>query len=147
MSSQSSPRTARHRVVIVGAGFGGLSVAKALRKSPVEITILDRRIHLFQPLLYQVATAALSPGDISWPVRSIFASQPNARVLMMDVNGVDVEARTVTDQHDVVPYDYLVLATAQPRLLRTRRMGAVRSRPQDDRRRKVAPGEAGSGAS
>jgi len=88
MSSQSSPRTARHRVVIVGAGFGGSSVAKAQRKSPVEITILDRRnFHLFQPLLYQVATAALSPGDILWPVRSIFASQPNARVLMMEATG------------------------------------------------------------
>ncbi|AUW42581.1 NAD(P)/FAD-dependent oxidoreductase [Rhizobium leguminosarum] len=112
MGIQCTPVPSRPRVVVVGAGFGGLSAAKNLRSAPVDITLLDRRnFHLFQPLLYQVATASLSPGQISWPVRSVFAGQKNARVLMMEVNAVDVDARTVTDGKTIVPYDYLVLAT------------------------------------
>lgn len=100
------------RVVIVGAGFGGLSAAEALRSTPVEIALVDRRnFHLFQPLLYQVATAALSPGDIAWPIRSIFAKQKNVRVVMMEVGAVDVTAQTVSDGVTALTYDYLVVAT------------------------------------
>ncbi|MBB3539310.1 MULTISPECIES: NAD(P)/FAD-dependent oxidoreductase [unclassified Rhizobium] len=106
------PAAPRPRVVVVGAGFGGLAVARGLRSAPVDITLLDRRnLHLFQPLPYQVATASLSPGQISWPVRSIFSAQRNTRVLMMEVSGVDTRSRTVTDGSSIVPYDYLVLAT------------------------------------
>ncbi|MBV8688057.1 MAG: NAD(P)/FAD-dependent oxidoreductase [Alphaproteobacteria bacterium] len=101
------------RVVIVGAGFGGIEAARALRKAPVDVTILDRRnFHLFQPLLYQVATAALSAGDIAWPVRSIFRRQRNARVLLAEVTGVDRAARRLrVEGGAAVPYDHLVLAT------------------------------------
>jgi NADH:ubiquinone reductase (H+-translocating) len=102
----------RPRVVIVGAGFGGLSAAKALAKAPVDVTVIDRRnYHLFQPLLYQVATAGLSPADIAWPIRSILARQRNAHVLMARVEGVDVARREVIAGAHRVPYDYLILAT------------------------------------
>ena len=103
----------RHpRVVIVGAGFGGLSAAKALASAPVDITIIDRRnYHLFQPLLYQVATAGLSPADIAWPIRRIVRSQQNTSVLLGEVTGVDRDARMVRMGDDAVPYDYLILAT------------------------------------
>jgi NADH dehydrogenase len=104
--------TPRQRVVIIGAGFGGLEAARALSKSEVDITLIDRRnFHLFQPLLYQVATAALSPGDIAWPTRSIFRNRKNVNVLMADITGVDTVARTVTDGTAVIPYDYLIIAT------------------------------------
>jgi NADH:ubiquinone reductase (H+-translocating) len=100
------------RVVIIGAGFGGLAAARTLRSVPVEITLIDRRnFHLFQPLLYQVATAALSPGDIAWPLRSIFASQKNVRVVMMEVNSIDPASKTVADSVTTLSYDYLVVAT------------------------------------
>ena len=80
----------RPRVVIVGAGFGGLSVAKRLAKAPVDITLIDRENHhLFQPLLYQVATAGLSPADIAWPIRSLVRDQRNTRVLLGAVTGID----------------------------------------------------------
>jgi NADH dehydrogenase len=104
---------ARPRVVIIGAGFGGLECARALARSPVDITLLDRHNHhLFQPLLYQVATAALSPGDIAWPVRSVFRRRPNVTVLMAGVTGVDTAARLVrTAEGMEIPYDTLVLAT------------------------------------
>src|SRR5450432_968751 len=99
--------TGRQRVVIIGAGFGGLEAARALSKSEVDITLIDRRnFHLFQPLLYQVATAALSPGDIAWPTRSIFRRLKNVSVLMADIDGVDTVARTVSDGTAVIPYDY-----------------------------------------
>jgi NADH dehydrogenase len=98
--------------VIIGAGFGGLETARALAKSEVDITLIDRRnFHLFQPLLYQVATAALSPGDIAWPTRSIFRDFKNVHVLMADISGVDTVTRTVTDGTAVIPYDFLVVAT------------------------------------
>jgi len=102
----------RQKVVIVGAGFGGIEAARALAKSPVEVTIIDKQNHhCFQPLLYQVATAALSPADVAWPIRRIFRRQANATVLMASVLGVDTVRRVLhTDQIDV-PYDYLVLAT------------------------------------
>lgn len=102
----------RPNVVIVGAGFGGLSAAKSLASSPVEITVIDRRnYHLFQPLLYQVATAALSPADIAWPIRSILSSQKNARVLMGEVSGIDLAARQVLLGKRKIGFDYLILAT------------------------------------
>jgi NADH dehydrogenase len=102
----------RPRVVVVGGGFGGLGAVRALRRAPVDITLIDRRnFHLFQPLLYQVATAALSPGDIAWPIRSIFARQRNVTVLMMEICGIDPVQRTVTDGTTTLGYDYLIVAT------------------------------------
>ncbi len=99
-------------VVIVGAGFGGLAAAKAFRQSPCRVTLIDRRnYHLFQPLLYQVATAGLSPADIAMPVRAVFRDQANVRVLLGRVTGVDRGARCVMIGERRVPYDYLVLAT------------------------------------
>jgi NADH:ubiquinone reductase (H+-translocating) len=101
------------RVVILGAGFGGLETARALARAPVEVTLVDRHnYHLFQPLLYQVATAALAPGDIAWPVRAIFRRQRNVRVVMATVTAIDTETRRVRAGAELVlPYDVLVLAT------------------------------------
>jgi len=100
------------RVVILGAGFGGLETAKTLRRAPVEITLIDRHnYHCFQPLLYQVATAALSPADIAWPVRHILRRQENATVFMAEVIGIDAEARIVKTQAGAFQFDFLVIAT------------------------------------
>src|SRR5262249_11247763 len=100
------------KVVIVGAGFGGLEAALALARTPVEITVIDRQNHhCFQPLLYQVATAVLSPADIAWPVRGILGRQQNTRVVMGTVNGIDTKARIVHADDVDLPYDYLVLST------------------------------------
>ena len=102
------------KVVIVGAGFAGLNAAKTLRRAPLEINIIDRRnFHLFQPLLYQVAAAALNPSDIAYPIRSIFRGQRNVTgVLLAEVTGIDTEKKTVElDDGDSVPYDYLILAS------------------------------------
>jgi NADH dehydrogenase/putative oxidoreductase len=100
------------RVIIIGAGFGGLSCATALRRAPVAVTLVDRcNHHLFQPLLYQVATAGLSPGDIAAPVRPIFRDSSNIEVLFGAVTSVDVEARQVQIGTKRLAYDYLVLAT------------------------------------
>src|SRR5262245_56587081 len=101
------------RVVIVGAGFGGLWAAKALAKAPVDITVIDREnYHLFQPLLYQVATAGLSPADIAAPIRGIVRSYRNVTVMLGAVEGVDTAARNVLMEGGRrVPYDYLILAT------------------------------------
>src|SRR5215468_8541824 len=102
----------RARVVIVGAGFGGIAAAKALRHSPVEVVMLDEKNHhCFQPLLYQVATAALSPADIAWPIRAVLRRQANARVMMTRVAGVSTADRCVQTDAGAVRYDYLVLAT------------------------------------
>jgi NADH dehydrogenase FAD-containing subunit len=99
-------------VVIVGAGFGGLAAATGLNGAAVEVTVIDRRnYHLFQPLLYQVATAALSPADIAQPIRSILKRQRNARVLLGRVIGVDTAGRAVLIGERRVPYDYLIVAT------------------------------------
>src|SRR5512144_3279683 len=88
---------ARPRVVIVGAGFGGLSATLDLAKAPVDITLIDRRnFHLFQPLLYQVATGALSPGEISAPLRGILNEQKNTRVLLGEVSDIDPKVRKLT---------------------------------------------------
>ena len=85
-----------HRVVIVGAGFGGLNAAQALASAPVSITVIDRKNHhTFQPLLYQVATAGLSPGEIAAPIRSILRRHKNVEVLMAEVTGFDLERRVV----------------------------------------------------
>ena len=100
------------RVVIVGAGFAGVSCAAALRKTQTAVTLIDRaNYHLFQPLLYQVATAALSPGDIATPVRQLFRDAFNVRVLLGTVTGIDTQARVVQTAAGGIPYDYLVLAT------------------------------------
>ena len=102
----------RPRVVIVGAGFGGLIVAKRLAKAPADIILIDRQNHhLFQPLLYQVATAGLSPADIAWPIRSLVRSQRNTRVLLGAVTGVDRERKHVIMNGRNIAYDVLVLAT------------------------------------
>jgi NADH dehydrogenase len=112
MSPQPSSQPRRPRVVIVGAGFGGLAAARALARSPVDITLVDRRnYHLFQPLLYQVATAALSPADIAWPIRGIVRGQGNVQVQMGRVSGVDTPRRQVSVEDRRLPYDFLVLAT------------------------------------
>jgi len=100
------------RVVIVGAGFGGIACARALRHSPASITLIDRHnYHLFQPLLYQVATAALSPADIAIPIRAIFRDQFNAKVMLATVTGLDTERREVLAHGLKLPYDHLVIAT------------------------------------
>jgi NADH dehydrogenase len=103
----------RKRVVIVGAGFGGLAAAQALGSINAEVLLIDRsNHHLFQPLLYQVATAALSPGDVAVAARSIIGKTPNTTVLMDEVSDVDPEKRIVqTTRAGSIPYDYLVLAT------------------------------------
>ncbi len=101
-----------HRLVIVGAGFGGLSLAKDLAKSDYEITIIDRHnYHLFQPLLYQVATAGLSPAEIASPIRSILRDQKNVTVILAEVSGVDLGKREVIADGRRIPFDTLVLAT------------------------------------
>jgi len=99
------------RVAIVGAGFGGLNAAKALANAPVKITMIDRKnFHTFQPLLYQVATAGLSPGEIAAPIRSILRSHRNVEVLMAEVTGFDLERRIVHTPEVQVAYDYLIVA-------------------------------------
>jgi NADH:ubiquinone reductase (H+-translocating) len=118
------PRTPREtlppgqRVVVVGGGFGGLQAVMKLRRMPVEVTLIDRRnFHLFQPLVYQVATGALSPGEIAMPLRSIFKRSRNVRVLLGEVGAVDLERRVVSVQPPIedvpaleVPYDMLIVA-------------------------------------
>ncbi len=103
----------RHRIVIVGGGFGGLAAAKALKHVDADVVLIDRRNHhLFQPLLYQVATAALSPSEIAWPIRHLLRRHSNVRVLMATVTGVDTAARAVLlEDGSREPYDSLVLAT------------------------------------
>jgi NADH:quinone reductase (non-electrogenic) len=100
-------------VVIIGGGFGGLNAAKALRKAPVRVTLVDRHNHhLFQPLLYQVATATLSPGDIASPIRWILRHAPNTRVWLGDVKAVDLTSRRITlEDEAAIGYDYLIVAT------------------------------------
>lgn len=101
-----------HRVVILGGGFGGLYAAQALRRAPVDLTLVDRRnFHLFQPLLYQVATGSLSPGEICTPIRAILRKQKNIRVLLGDATGLDLAGRRLLLTDGDVPYDTLVIAT------------------------------------
>jgi NADH:ubiquinone reductase (H+-translocating) len=106
----------RHRVVIIGSGFGGLTAAKALKRADVDITLISKTTtHLFQPLLYQVATGILSEGDVAATTRLILRKQKNVRVLLGDVNGIDLQAKTVTskliDMQTVTPYDSLIVAS------------------------------------
>jgi len=103
----------KHSVVILGGGFGGLMAAQKLKRAPVEVTLIDRRnFHLFQPLLYQVATGSLSPGEIAAPLRSVLSRQKNARVLLGEAVDVDPEAkRVILRDGDLYPYDSLIVAT------------------------------------
>jgi NADH:quinone reductase (non-electrogenic) len=108
----------RHRVVVVGGGFGGLQAVQKLKRAPVEVTLVDRRnFHLFQPLTYQVATGALSPGEIAYPLRAIFKRRRNVRVVLAEVADVDLDARALhlrpvgdVPAPEVLPYDTLVVA-------------------------------------
>jgi NADH dehydrogenase len=105
------PASARPRVYIVGGGFAGLAAARALAETPADVAIIDRRNHhVFQPLLYQVATASLSPADISAPIRSVVRDQENCEVALAEVRGVDIERRRLLLDGGYVEYDYLVLA-------------------------------------
>src|SRR5579862_9489711 len=101
------------RVVILGGGFGGLNAAKALRRADAEITVIDRsNHHLFQPLLYQVATATLSPADVAMPIRHILRKQQNTEVILGEVTDIDLSVKTVIlEEGRPVPYDILVIAT------------------------------------
>lgn len=120
----------RQRVVIVGAGFGGLACAQALQRCPVDVVLIDRRNHhLFQPLLYQVATAALSPAQIAQPIRAILREQKNCTVVLGEVTAVDVENRLVKGRNGELRYDQIVLAT-----------GATHAYFGHDDWAKVAPG-------
>jgi NADH dehydrogenase len=105
------PSRAAH-VVIVGAGFAGLYAARALRRAPVRVTVIDRRNHhLFQPLLYQVAMAGLGPADIAAPIRFVLRHQRNAGVLLAEARAIDVARRRVVLADGEVAYDYLIVAT------------------------------------
>jgi NADH dehydrogenase len=116
MSPQSSAAArGKHRVVVVGSGFGGLFATKALRRADVEVTMVAKTTHhLFQPLLYQVATGILSEGEIAPPTREVLSGQKNARVILGEVTDIDLEARTVTstvlNRTSVTPYDSLIVA-------------------------------------
>src|SRR5216683_4393977 len=99
------------RVAILGGGFGGLNAAKALRRAPVRVTLVDRRNHyLFQPLLYQVATAALNPSDIASPIRRILRGQRNACVILGDALSIDTQKKIVQLADGELAYDYLIVA-------------------------------------
>src|SRR5690349_16392135 len=101
-----------HQVVIIGGGFGGLYTAKHLAKANVNVTLIDKRnFHLFQPLLYQVATGTLSPADISSPLRAVFSKSKNTQVLLGEVNDIDPKAQQVIMGDKVIPYDTLIVAT------------------------------------
>src|SRR5213080_1593712 len=107
-----SPARKQPRVIIVGAGFGGLEAAKKLACEDVSLTVIDRtNYHLFQPLLYQVATAALSPADIAAPVRAILSKCRNVEVILAEVQSVDVETKKVKTVDLEIDYDYLIIAT------------------------------------
>src|SRR3984893_17321237 len=103
--------TSRPKVVIVGAGFGGLTAARRVARLPVQVAVVDRKNHhTFQPLLYQVATAGLSPGEIAAPIRWILRGRSNVRILMGEVEDVDVSRRVVRLVDADIPYDYLIVA-------------------------------------
>jgi len=112
VAAESPLSDARPHVVIIGGGFAGLNAAKALAKAPVRITLIDKRnFHLFQPLLYQVAMASLSPSDIAYPIRSILRDQDNITVIMGEVTDIDLEREQVTLGTTLLPWDYLIVAT------------------------------------
>jgi len=96
----------RPRIVVIGAGFGGIEAAKALHAVAADVIVVDRQNHhCFQPLLYQVATAALSPADVAWPIRHMLAHQQNATVLMEEVRAIDIKARVVQTRDLPIAYD------------------------------------------
>jgi NADH:quinone reductase (non-electrogenic) len=106
------PTRRRPRIAIIGAGFGGLSAARRLAKGPFDVVVVDRHnYHLFQPLLYQVATAGLSPADIASPIRGILGRQRNASVILAKVSGVDVGGKEIVAEGRRIPFDYLIIAT------------------------------------
>ena len=118
------------RVVILGGGFAGLYAARSLSGAPVSVTLVDRKNHhLFQPMLYQVATAALNPADIAAPIRSILSGQKNCRVLLAEARGVDTKAGVVETDGAAIPYDYLLIGT-----------GASHSTSVTTRGRRMHPG-------
>src|SRR5258708_2606135 len=111
MNAESVERKKTPRIVIIGGGFGGLYAAKELMHQPVSVTLLDRtNHHLFQPLLYQVATAGLSPGDIAQPIRHILKEAKNIEIVMEEVARVDVAQKLVITERKPIPYDYLIVA-------------------------------------
>src|SRR5690606_30811893 len=125
MATEKTPR-----VLIVGGGFAGLAAARALARAPVKVTIIDRRNHhVFQPLLYQVATASLSPADISAPIRSVLRKVKNCQVVLAEIAGVDVEKKRLLVRDGYVEYDYLILAA-----------GATHSYFGNDQWAPIAPG-------
>lgn len=106
-----APHHEEHHVVIIGAGFGGLNAAQSLARAPLQLTVVDRKNHhTFQPLLYQVATAGLSPSEITAPIRSILGRKKNVEVLMAEVTGFDLERRVVQTPDQEIPYDSLIIA-------------------------------------
>jgi NADH dehydrogenase len=110
-ANETAGRPSRHRVVIVGGGFAGLNAAKSLGRAPVDVTLVDRRnFHLFQPLLYQVATGGLSPANIAAPLRWILKRQANCEVVLAEVVGFDLDTRRVLTDEGDLPYDTLVVA-------------------------------------
>ncbi|MBR0695263.1 NAD(P)/FAD-dependent oxidoreductase [Bradyrhizobium lablabi] len=107
-----APTESHSRVVIVGAGFGGLTAAKRLANTPLDVTVVDQHnYHLFQPLLYQVATASLSPADIASPIRGILRNVDNVKVILAKVSGIDVARQEVVADGRRIPFDYLIIAT------------------------------------
>jgi NADH dehydrogenase len=111
MNANSGAPTRRHRVVVIGGGFGGLQAAQHLATAPVDLTIVDRRnFHLFQPLTYQVATGALSAGEVAYPLRGVFRRHRNVRVLLAEVTGFDLDGRRVQLADGSLPYDTLIVA-------------------------------------
>ncbi|CAN5245237.1 NAD(P)/FAD-dependent oxidoreductase [soil metagenome] len=122
--------TPKPHVVIIGAGFGGLEAAKKLGSEELQLTVIDRtNYHLFQPLLYEVATAALSPADIAAPIRAVLTKHPNIEVMLAEVQAIDVETRTLRTVEREIRYDYLILAT-----------GSRHSYFGNDEWEKIAPG-------
>jgi len=100
------------KIVVIGAGFGGLAAVQKLKRTNADITLIDKRNHhLFQPLLYQVATAGLSPSDIAWPIRSILAKQDNVRVVLGQVTDIHSSAKQVITDAGCYRFDYLIIAT------------------------------------
>jgi NADH dehydrogenase len=104
--------SARAKVVVLGGGFGGLTAAQKLKNAPVDVTLIDRRNHhLFQPLLYQVATAALNPSDIAMPIRSALRDQANCEVILGEAAAIDLAGKQVLLTDGATPFDYLIIAT------------------------------------